>query len=132
MKYIILALTLTFASCATNKQPSIEGKLTNFTVSDGKASFKLDEVQYKNVTVLSESVNTMGNSCGQEIEVVMSNGEITSVYTKVNNTFWKWFAYFFGTVLLLIVVIGGFSANDDTNQRYSANRGSNWQDEIKY
>ncbi len=131
MKYILIALALSFTSCTTN-EPSTKGKLTNFTVSDGKASFKLDEVQYKNVTVLSESATTMGNSCGQEVEVVMSNGEITSVYTKVTNTFWKYTAYFIGGCLLLTILIGVFSANDDTNQRYSANRGSNWQDEIKY
>lgn len=118
MKYIFFfALALTFASCETNEQ-STKGKLTNFTVSDGKTSFKLDEIQYKNVTLLSESANTMGNSCGQEIEVVMSNGEITSVYTKVNNTFWKWSTYVFGGVLLLIVLIGGFLANDGTGSMY--------------
>lgn len=135
MKYIfIFALTLSFASCGTN-EPSHKGKLTNLTVSDGKASFKLDEVQYTNVMLLSQSAQTMSNSCGQEVEVWFENNstEISQVRNiAAVNTFWKYATIVFGGTLLLIVLIGGFPANDGTDTRYNANRGTNWQDSIKY
>lgn len=128
MKYIfILAIALSFASCGTN-EPSVEGKLTNLTVNDNKASFSLNEVQYTNVAVLPSTAQTLQNSCGQEIDVVMSNGEITSVYTKADNTFWEYSAYFFGGCLFLIVLIGGFSADGGTGSMYkggSTNNGWN-------
>lgn len=121
MKYILIfAIALSFASCGTS-EPLHKGKLTNLTVSDGKASFKLNEVQYSNVILLSESTNTMKNSCGQEIEVWFANNytEINRVRTvAATNTFWKYAAWFFGGCLFLIVLIGGCSADDGTGSMY--------------
>jgi len=134
MKYILIfAFALSFASCGTSEPPH-GGKLTNLTVSDGKASFKLGEVQYTNVALLPSTAQTLQNLTGQEIEVWLENNsaEISQVRTvAATKRFWKYAAYFLGGTLLLIVLIGGSSANDGTSARYTANRG-NWQDSIKY
>lgn len=134
MKHIfIVAFALSFASCGTTEPPT-KGKLTNFAVSDGKAQFKLNEVQYTNVALLPSTAQTLQNLAGQEIEVWLENNsaEISQVRTiTATERFWKCAAYFLGGTLLLIVLIGGSSSNDGTSARYNANRG-NWQDSIKY
>lgn len=121
MKYILIfAFALSFASCGTN-EPSNKGKLTNLAVSDGKAQFKLNEVQYTNVALLPSTAQTLQNLAGQDVEVVMSNGEITSVYTKSDNPiFFKYAVRFFGGCLILImVIIGiGFGANNGIGSMY--------------
>lgn len=95
MRNLLFALLL-FTSCAS---ANFEGQLSDLTVVDGLATFKLDGKSFENVQLLSESASRMTELQGQRVGLRMQGGEITEVISIAPESFYR------GTLVVVVVTL---------------------------
>lgn len=127
-KLLFFAIFL-LASCSSNTPTQIEGKVLNPTFNNGRVSFNMNGQSYT-VNCLPSDVAAMSDTT-KTITVMFNREktEITQIYSPKQFAALKIWCGVIAAILFAIIIA---TNTKPTPTRYNANRGSNWQDEIRY
>lgn len=127
-KLLFFAIFL-LASCSSNTPTQIEGKVSNPTFQNGKVSFNMNGQTYI-VNCLPSDYSVMGDTT-KNITIMFNREktEIVQIYSPKKFAALKIWCGVIAAILFAIIIA---TNTTPTETRYNANRGSNWQDQIRY